>query len=270
MVTENQRQRLLPSAYLPAISAAGLLALTGCFDWSSLKPTAGDKAAETETELAADDELEALAGPATPADAFALAEVEPRQQKYLDAARPFIEAIATRDYAAAFDKLGPQARQKLSRNQFAPVEDEQEFAKHEAAAIENPTAQQFVELIQIAEAQYGAPARMDPPSIETDPDVLSRKDLVGAAYELGNMPDTIPVAHRKAAVQAWVYCKLTDEQIKAAAQEEGIDEAEYRRMMEESLAGGEGPYFKLKTVVVDDGTGPVVGYFELAPRGLLD
>jgi hypothetical protein len=84
------------------------------------------------------------------------------------------------------------------------------------------------------------------------------------------MPDTIPVAHRKAAILTWIYCKLTDEQIKTAAQDEGMDEAAYRRMLDEAFAGGEGPAFKLKTVVIDDGTGPSVGYFEIAPRGLLD
>jgi hypothetical protein len=159
---------------------------------------------------------------------------------------------------------------KLSRNQFAPAEDEQEFAKLEAAATENPTAQQFVELMQVAEAQYGQPARMDPPSVETDPEILGRKDPLLAAYELGNMPDSIPVAQRKAAVQAWVYCRMSDHQIKEAAQAEGIDEAEYRKALSESEAGGEGPYFKLKTVVIDDGTGPSVGYFELAPPSILD
>lgn len=271
MVTESHCQRPLKSAYLPVIATAGLLAFSGCFDWSSLKPTAGERAGETKAELATDDESESLAGdPATPSDAFAASEVEPSDRPYLDAARPFIEAIATRDYADAFENLGPQARIRLSRNQFVPVEDDQEFAKHEAAAIENPTAAQFVELMQLAESTYGAPARIDPPSVETDPEILSRKDPVLAAFEIGNMPDSIPVAHRKAAVQAWVYCKLTDEQMKAAAQEEGIDESEYRSMMEESLAGGEGPYFKLKTVVIDDGTGPVVGYFELAPPSILD
>jgi hypothetical protein len=216
--------------------------------------------------------MDSLDGPATPAAAFAIAGegVEPRHRKHLDVAQPFIEAMATRDYAGAFEKLGPLARQKLSRNQFAPAEDEAEFAKVEAAAIENPTAEQFVELMQLAEAKYGAPARMDPPMVETDPEILSRKDPVLAAFELGNMPDSIPVAHRKAAVQAWVYCKLSDEQLKAAAQQEGIDEAEYRSMMDEAIAGGEGPYFKLKTVVIDDGSGPVVGYFELAPPSILD
>jgi len=271
MAARNCRPRTLVSACRPVVAAAALLALAGCFDWSTLKPSASEKPAEADAELD-DEDMESLAGPATPAAAFAIAGegVEPRHRKFLDAAQPFIEAVGTRDYAAAFEKLGPLARKKLSRNQFAPAEDEAEFAKVEAAAIENPTAGQFVELMQVAESRYGAPARMDPPMVETNPEILSRQDPVLAAFELGNMPDSIPVAHRKAAVQAWVYCKPTDAQLKAAAQEEGIDEAEYRRMMDEAIACGEGPYFKLKTVVIDDGTGPVVGYFELAPRSLLD
>lgn len=256
------------------ILAACLLCVAGCFDWSTLAKPEPDGAAQTGGDAGLDvgEDTGGGTAPLENVDPFAAAaaELEPGQKPYLDAARPFIEAVVQRDYAAAFTHLGPTAKQRFSRNQFIPADDEQEYARQDAEPIVNPTAEQFVQLMQEVEATYGMPRRCDPPSVETDPEILSRQDPVLAAFEIGALPDSIPVEQRKAAVQTWVYFSLSDDQIKQAAQQEGIDEAEYRQMLAESESGGEGPYFKLKTVVIDAGAGPVVGYFEIAPPSILD
>jgi hypothetical protein len=267
-----------------AFTLASLLTLAGCFDWSSLsKPktdpaTSGAAVSDAESvsiegvEMQEVDIGDAESDVERPAnvDPFSEVELEAGQEPFLNAARPFLQAMAKRDYAAAFRHLSPKAKQKFSRNQFIPVEDEQEYARNDAAPIVNPTVEQFVQLMQEVEGVYGLPIRLDPPMVETDPEILERRDAVLAAFELGAMPDSIPVEQRKAAVQAWVYCRMTDDQIKAAAAEAEIDEAEYRQLVAEAEAGGEGPYFKLKTVVIDEGAGPVIGYFEIAQRSILD
>lgn len=261
--------------------SAILVMFSGCFDWSSMKPAAeGQPTPESAGGVVSNSDAVESVDPdgAAIGELAVAADVEsddadrrtPAQQQYIDVASPFIKAVAERDYAAAFTRLGPLARSRLSRNQFVPVDDDQELARYESEAIDNPTADQFVAMMKLAEAFYGLPARMDPPQVETDPEILSRQDPVLAAFEIGNMPDSIPVAHRKAAVQSQVYCRLTAAQLKAGAEAEGVDEAEYRSMLDEALAEGEGPYFKLKTVVIDDGAGPVIGYFELAPRSIFD
>lgn len=251
------------------LAAVTLLPLAGCFDWSKLT---GPKANPADPETAvADADLEGSEmGEIGDGDPFAAVELEAGQQPFLDAARPFLQAMAKRDYAAAFGHLSPTAKQKFSRNQFIPTEDEQTYAQNDAAPIVNPTVEQFVQLMQEVEAVYGTPARLEPRWVETDREILERRDPVLAAYEIGAMPDSIPVEHRQAAVQAWVYCRMSDAQLKKSAADEGIDEAEYRQMMTEAEEGGEGPYFKLKTVVIDEGSGPVIGYFEISPPSILD
>jgi hypothetical protein len=261
----SRRQRPFIATRSAVMAMATALFLAGCFDYSSLRSGA-NPADPTDAEDAMD------ADPAENVDPFvaAAAELEPGEQPFLDAAQPFMQAIANRNYAKAFGHLSPTAKQRFSRNQFDPADDEQQYAKNDAEPIVNPTAEQFVQLMQEVEEQYGMPAHLEPPTVETDPEILERRDPLLAAFEIGAMPDSIPVAHRKAAVQGWIYCKMTDAQIKQAAEQEGIDEAEYRQLLAESESGGEGPYFKLKTVVIDEGAGPVVGYFEFAPPSMLD
>jgi hypothetical protein len=254
------------AAALLAVCIVTQAGMSGCLDWSALsKPRSAETAAE-DGAAGGSDAPEASVDPFT----AAAAELEPGEAPYLQAARPFIAAMAQRDYAAAFGHLSPTATQKFSRNQFLPAGDEQQYARYDAEPIVSPTVEQFVELMQEVEQHYGTPHRLDPPTVETDPEVLSRQDPLLAAFEIGALPDSIPVAHRKAAVQGWVYCRLSDEQIRKAAETEGLDAEEYRELVRSQEAGGEGVYFKLKTVVIDEGAGPVIGYFEIAQRSLLD
>jgi len=271
MRADIQRRQVIGSVSRVMRTAVCVLPLAGCFDWSSLKSQPGGEGVDagaagdagTSSEVAMEGNIDPFVAAATELESDA-------QKPFLMAAKPFIQAMVSRDYPAAFGHLAPTARQKFSRNQFIPAEDEAESARNDAASIVNPTAEQFVQLMQEVESTYGLPAQLDPPMVETDPEVLSRRDPVLAAYEIGAMPDSIPVDQRKAAVQAWVYCRMSDEQVKQAALEEGIDEAEYRVNMTEAEEGGEGPYFKIKTVVIDEGAGPVIGYFEIAPPSILD
>lgn len=271
MVPQRDRRAITNSKRLAAAALAMATGISGCFDWSSLsKPQADPAAVAADTAGAEVAAGEDVTRQPLNTDPFATVELEAGQKPFLDAARPFILAMSQRDYAAAFTHLSPTAKHRFSRNQFIPTADEQQYAKHEAEPILNPTAEQFVQLMQEVEGLYGTPARLDPPTVDTDPDTLSRQDPVSAAYMIGAMPDTIPVEQRKAAVVTWIYCQPTDEQIKQRALDDGVDEAEYRQELADALAGGEGPYFKLKTLVIDAGAGPVVGYLEIAPPGLLD
>lgn len=258
--SNSRRRRPVTACAAGMMLATAALFLAGCFDYSSFRSGATPGDAEEATEAA----------PAENVDPFtaAAADLEPGEQPFLDAAQPFLQAIANRNYTTAFGHLSPTATQQFSKNQFIPADDEQQYAKNDAEPIVNPTAEQFVQLMQVVEELYGMPAHLEPPTVETDPEILERRDPLLAAFEIGAMPDTIPVEHRKAAVQGWIDCKLTDAQIKQAAQQEGMDEAEYRKLLAES--GGDGPYFKLKTVVIDEGAGPVIGYFEIAPPSMLD
>lgn len=238
------------------LASVAVLLSAGCFDWSSLKSPPTDPGAA------------GASGATAPVDPFAAAEAETDSagRPYLAVARPFITAIAERRYEEAFEKLAPSARAQLSRNQFVSPEDDRQRARYNAEPIPNPTAAQFAELMQQTEAAYGVPAQLGDVYVETDPEILSRRDAFGAALELGAMPDSIPVESRMAAVQAWVHCALSDEEVRQLADHEGISEEEVRR----NLADYEGPYFKIRTVIVEEGAGPVVGYFEMAPPSIWD
>lgn len=255
--TSNRDWRVVACSVCAAVCAV----LAGCLDWSALKERASASAdSEAANAAATDDETSRRSDP------FADTDIKPSQKPYSEAARPFIEAIVDREYAAAFEHLAPSAREELSRNQFALAENEREFAQNKADPVVNPTAEQFAELMQKTEARFGPPQVIDYITVETGADVLTRSDRVMAAFELGNMPDTIPVASRKAAVQAWVYVAFSDEEVRALAKADGITEDEVRN----SRHDYEGPYFKIRTVVVDEGNGPVVGYFEIAPPSIWD
>ena len=242
---------------------AGVLicaATAGCLDWSALTNRATDSAESAAGVSPADAETDRNADP------FADADITPQQRPFAEAARPFIEAVVNREYAIAFDHLVPSAHEKLSRNQFALAENESEYAQNESDPVLNPTVEQFVELMQATEARFGPPEVIDYVTAETGSDVLSRSDPLMAAFELGNMPDTIPLASRRAAVQAWVDVAFSDEEVRALATADGISEQEVRNSRDDY----EGPYFKIRTVVVDEGAGPVVGYFEIAPPSIWD
>ena len=105
MAAVNDRPPLLNPVCRRLVAVALLPLLSGCFDWSTLKPPAGDPPAEAEAELGDDEETGSLAGPATPADAFALADVEPRHRLYLDAARPFIDDFLPAHNLASVERL---------------------------------------------------------------------------------------------------------------------------------------------------------------------
>ena len=248
--------------------------LSGCIDWSSLsKPKANPAtaAADAESSYAVALTMAKLSAPPTDADPFAAVELEAGQQPFLDTARPFITAIWKRDYTAAFGLLSPTAKQKFSRNQFIPTADEQQYAKHEAEPILNPTSDQFVQLMQEVEGIYGTPARLDPPTVDSDPDTLSRKDPVSAAYQIGacQIPSPSAHAHRPQSRPGSIANRRTNRSSRPP-RTKGSTRRSSASRCPDGISGGEGPYFKLKTVVIDAGAGPVIGYFEIAPRGLLD
>lgn len=245
---------------------AACLWLSGCFGWSPATPPAGDAGAGSPS---AGDGNE-VSTPAAAVDLFSAeaTETTAEQQPWVDAARPFIETMVRGDYPAALALLPPAARARMSRNQFVPEEDEQQSAKYEAEAITDPTAEQFAEFMTLVENRCGAPTTLEFVTVETDPEILSRREPLSSLF-LGNMPETVPVEHRKAAIEGRVVCTLSDVALDAMI-ERGEISAEDKELIKENQQEGEGPYFKVRTVVIDAGSGPEIGYFEIGHRSIWD
>lgn len=117
----------------------------------------------------------------------------PQVADYTRAGRPFAQAIFKKDYAAAYQMLHPLVRQRFTLAQFTAVQEK-------------------------ARTDFFAPASAEKAYVsETDPAILSgrvdpkaeKSDQVVAAMEiarlLGNVPDYVPVANRRAVLTAALY-----------------------------------------------------------------
>lgn len=196
--------------------------------------------------------------------------LSPQERHYVDAARPFAEAIAARNYADAYRLLSPRATARMSLNQFVPGEDDAVFQRNEDTPMANVSAEQFAGLMRRVEELHGAPRRLSHIDVfSTDADVLARKskDQLGALdsmFAIGAMPDTIPAEIRRASLRGQIETELSPEQLAQAAKEMGVTaeeltkEADYR------------PYFNVKIVLVEEAGQLRVGYFEFLPPSMMD
>jgi hypothetical protein len=194
----------------------------------------------------------------------------PEEQKYLDAGKPFATAIASRDYAAAFAQLSPHATARMSLNQFAPEDDEKKFEEFEKQAATTVTAEKFAELMHRTEARFGTPkSLMQFHVFSTDPKALDRTgkqglDAVDALFAIGNMPDSVPVASRRASLRGRIVTQLPAPVLEKIANEAGTTVAELEKDTDFQ------PYFTIKIVLVEENGTLRVGYFEFLPPGIMD
>ena len=197
-------------------------------------------------------------------------EIKPEDRPYLDAARPFVDAIVARDYSKAYGYLSGHARARLSPNQFVAPLDDDAFTRNEAHVILGAAVDQFVHMMGTVEAEYGKPAKLSDMDVySTDANVLSGKgtsfeDKMDAMFAIGMMPASIPAEIRKASLRSRLGVKLSSEQLASAAKAMQITSEELKSDPDFK------PYVTLKLVLVEEGGGLKVGYFEFLPPGIMD
>ena len=235
---------------LPLLFALLALGFTGC----------GQPPPEPTPESAA----------ARPGDFVNLEEATPAQRRCLDFGREVMLALAARDYAKFHAQLSTHARARMSLNQFDPAEDDHAFEANERAPRRDVTLEQFHELMARCEARHGAPARpLDLHLHSDEPNVLAGKTdeetgTVEIMFAIGNMPESVPVAIRRASLRGRILVTLPAERLAAVAKE----------MNTTAEALGQDPdfkpYFTVKLVLVEEQGRLSVGYFEFLPPSMMD
>jgi hypothetical protein len=193
---------------------------------------------------------------------------------YLEAARPFVLAVAANRPAEAFACLSSHAVAHMSPEQFTPAEDDAEAAAREQQALANVTAEQFAELFQQTVAFYGAPHEADYLVVDsTDPLVLSGQagDDVDARLEMvlavGGVPDSLPAGVRRAALSGRISTRLSPEQLRTLAEDYQMTDEELAAAVED---GEIAPYINLKLIVVEEAGQLKIGYFAFRPPSIWD
>lgn len=216
------------------------------------------------------------AGAATgPQDPFtaAAAEAEPNERPYFEPARPFLTALASRNYSAVYDQLSSHAKAKMFPAQFTPSITEK---KTLGTPLENVRLEQFTEWMGKAEAELGAPETIRHVSVDSvDPQVLGgRGDPVSVMLAIGSMPAEVPADIRRASIRAFLNCQRNRAWAEAIGQQMGVTadqvlsgqlDEDQKDEVEDSL-----PYMKVKYVLVEEGGQLKVGYFELMPPSIGD
>lgn len=198
-------------------------------------------------------------------------EVSAEERPFYDAGKPFFEAFARRDYAAAYAMLSSHARTKFSKNQVTLPDDEAAVKRNDAAAVPI-TADDLAQKMAQIEKEYGKPAALQSYYVYTiEKAVLTKtkKEEMGeldSAFALGTMPDSTPMDIRRASLKGQIRVELTEERLAQIAKEEGIKIEDLKENM--SVEGG--PYFNLKAVLVEENGELKVGYFEIRPPSMLD
>ena len=207
--------------------------------------------------------------------ASAIQDADPGEGPYIEAAKPFLLAIAQRDYAQAYKALSSHARAKTNPEQFVPpINDKTPVAG--ADFIENITAQQCAEWMKKMEGQLGVPEAVQHVYVQSlEPEVLAGKgDRLDVMFAIGGMPAEIPAAIRKASVRAQIRCQLPEEQVKQIASDLKISEQQVRSgdwpANKHGYDPDERPYFNLKFVLVEENGMLKVSYFEFMPPSLFD
>src|SRR5262245_51568592 len=83
--------------------------------------------------------------------------ITPAERPFYDAAKPFAEAIAARDYSKAYESLSSHARARMSPNQFVAPDDDATAARNDRAAAQNASADKFAQMLLPTEKEYGKP-----------------------------------------------------------------------------------------------------------------
>ena len=202
-------------------------------------------------------------------DDFLDKDAKPDERKYLQAAKPFFVALASRRYADAYALLSSHARARMSLDQFRPQQDS-DSQQNQSYAFDNVTAEQFAYLMQYVEAAHGLPRAPKMLHVfSTDPDVLNRrsKEQFGAMdsmFAIGAMPEWIPADIRRASLRGQIHTELSPQELEKVAATEGITVEELKKSEDFD------PYFNLKIVLVDEGDQLKIAYFEFLPPSMLD
>lgn len=198
-------------------------------------------------------------------------DVTPAERGYLEYGRVVVSAVADRAYADFYAQLSPEARARISLNQFAPEEDDAAFARQEKQPRLNVSLTEFQELMNRVEKRFGLPQiPLDLHVHTSDPAVLSGAkreglDAVDTMFAIGNMPSSIPAASRKASLRAKIGVELSAEELAEVAKTYNVSVEELQKDADFQ------PYLTLKLVLVTDAEGKMrVGYFEFLPPSMMD
>lgn len=191
--------------------------------------------------------------------------VSPEQRRYMQAAEPFIQAIAHQKYEEAYGLLSSHARSRMTLNQFVTPPNALVFQRNEQSPFMNVARADFAELMRKVEDLYGLPQMVESISVfSTDPDVLGRRSpeesgIMESASAVGVMPDSIPSDIRRASVHIQIATQLTPDQLGQTAMA--------MNMAPEELQGDPSfkPSFNMKLVLVEEDGQLKVGYFEFLP-----
>ena len=213
--------------------------LGGC---KSKKPkAAGNGNAEVETE---DEDLSA------------------EDKKMMAAAKPFLQAIAGNKFETAYEHLSTHAKKRMFDYQFSIGDDEN--PRRKPTEFKDVSAEKFAELLQQFAKPFGRPARIQHYYVSTrDPNELSgvaksNLEKFDQMINIGNMPADIPASIRKAALRAQIGTEVEKKKRKRKQEDD------------EETDDGEGPYFNLKFVLVEEEGKLKVGYFEFFGPTMLD
>ncbi len=197
-------------------------------------------------------------------------EVSAEERVFLAAARPFVEAIAARQYERAYDFLSSHARARMSQNQFLPGEDDAAFQRNEDHPLTNVTAAQFAEWMKKVANAYGQPQAVAELHVfSADVAVLSRRSQeefgqLDSMFAIGAMPDSVPAESRRASVRGQIRTELSAEQLAVVAKEMEISVEDLQQTADFA------PYFNCKIVLIEESGTLKVGYFEFLPPSMLD
>jgi hypothetical protein len=198
-------------------------------------------------------------------------DVTAAERGYLEYGRSMVSAVANRAYADFYAQLAPEARAKMSLNQFAPEEDDAAYVRQEKQPRMEVTVTQFLELMNLVEKRFGLPqVPLDLHLHTSDPAVLSGAkreglDAVDTMLAIGNMPASIPAASRKASLRAKIGVELLAEELAEVAKTYNVSVEELQKSDDFE------PYVTLKLVLVADADGKMrVGYFEFLPPSMTD
>lgn len=191
--------------------------------------------------------------------------VSPEQSRYVQAAEPFLQAIAHQRYEEAYGLLSRHAKSRMTLDQFVAPADALAFQRNEQSPFTNVTPADFVEMMKKVEDLYGLPQAVVSASVfSTDAAVLGRRnneesEILESASAVGGMPDSIPSDIRRASVHAQIATQLTPNQLAQAAK--------LMDMEPEELQGSPNfkPSFNVKLVLVEEEGQLRVGYFEFLP-----
>ena len=194
-------------------------------------------------------------------------EVDSRaEQAFLEAGKPFVEAIIQRDYGAAYEALSRHARARMSRNQFEQPEDDAVASRREESPLVDVSRAQFISLVERCLQTHGKPKRIQSYWVQSTESETLRGEghPLDVMFTIGGMPQTIPGSIRRASLRVAITTDFRPGTIEDLAREYEITPEEV--LEDEAFA----PYFSLKLVLVEDERELKVGYFEFLPPSMFD